>query len=66
MALKGGPWREASMVMLGVAFGLSKDQVEAMAAGQDVLSQGMGASMLRSAEDGYSSLSTRPRPHVPP
>jgi hypothetical protein len=43
VALKGGPWREASMAMLGMAFGLSKKQTEAMADGQDLLSQGLGS-----------------------
>jgi len=37
VALKGGPWREASMAMLAMAFGLSKEEAEARAAGEDVL-----------------------------
>jgi len=41
VALKGGPWREASMVMLGMAFELSKQEEEAQAAGEDVLGLGM-------------------------
>jgi len=41
IALKGGPWREASMAMLGMAFGLSKEEVEAQSAGQDVLGKGL-------------------------
>ena len=42
VALKGGPWREASMAMLAMALGLSKEEAEAQAAGQDVLGEGMG------------------------
>jgi len=42
VALKGGPWREASMTMLAMAFGLSKEQAEAQAEGQDVLGAGLG------------------------
>jgi hypothetical protein len=41
IALKGGPWREASMAMLGMAFGLSKEEAEAQSAGQDVLGKGL-------------------------
>ena len=41
VALKGGPWREASMAMLAMALGLSKEEAEAQAAGQDVLGEGM-------------------------
>jgi len=41
IALKGGPWREASMAMLGMAFGLSKVEAEAAANGKDVLGRGM-------------------------
>jgi hypothetical protein len=41
VALKGGPWREASMAMLAMAFGLSKEEAEARAAGEDVLGGGM-------------------------
>jgi hypothetical protein len=37
VALKGGPWREVSMSMLGMAFGLSKEQEEAQALGMHVL-----------------------------
>jgi hypothetical protein len=42
VALKGGPWREASMAMLAMALGLSKEQAEAQAEGQDVLGAGLG------------------------
>jgi hypothetical protein len=41
VALKGGPWREASMAMLAMALGLSKEEAEALSAGQDILSGGM-------------------------
>jgi hypothetical protein len=41
VALKGGPWREASMAMLAMALGLSKAQAEAQASGQDVLGKGL-------------------------
>jgi hypothetical protein len=41
IALKGGPWRDASMAMLALAFGLSKEEAEARAAGKDVLGQGL-------------------------
>ena len=37
VALKGGSWREASMAMLGMALGLTKEQAEAAAEGNDVL-----------------------------
>ena len=40
---QGGPWREASMAMLGMAFGLTKEQAEAAANGEDVLGQGIEA-----------------------
>jgi hypothetical protein len=50
VALKGGPWREASMAMLAVALGLSKEQAEARAAGEDVLSQMLGSA------DGFLQL----------
>jgi hypothetical protein len=43
VALKGGPWREASMAMLARAFGLSKEEEEARAAGHDVLGGGNSA-----------------------
>ncbi len=43
IALKGGPWREASMAMLGMALGLSKEQAEAAAEGVDVYGQGVDA-----------------------
>jgi len=42
IALKGGPWREASMAVLAMAFGLSKEEAEAIADGNDVLDQGVG------------------------
>jgi hypothetical protein len=42
VALKGGPWREASIAMLAMTFGLSKEEAEAQAAGQDVLGYGIG------------------------
>jgi hypothetical protein len=42
VALKGGAWREASMAMLAMAFGLSKEEAEARAAGQDMLGESMG------------------------
>jgi len=35
--LKGGPWRKASMMLLGIALGMSKDDVEAATKGDDVL-----------------------------
>jgi hypothetical protein len=46
VALKGGPWREASITMLAMAFGMSKDQSEAWAAGKDIAE----ATMQRSLE----------------
>lgn len=42
VALKGGPWREASMMMLAMAFGLTKEEAKARAAGHDVLGMGLG------------------------
>jgi hypothetical protein len=38
VSLKGGPWREASMALLTMEFGLSKEEAMAQAAGKDVLS----------------------------
>jgi len=38
VSLKGGPWREASMALLNMEFGLSKEEAMAQAAGKDVLS----------------------------
>ena len=35
--LKGGPWREASMVLMGMALGMSKDDVAHANEGKDVL-----------------------------
>lgn len=37
MPLKGGAWREASLVLLGAAIGLTKEEEEAAAEGDDVL-----------------------------
>ena len=51
VALKGGPWREVSMAMLAMAFGLSKGEAEAAADGEDVIVQAVsgavGAALAR-------------------
>jgi hypothetical protein len=41
--LKGGAWREVSMVLLSMALGMCKEQVEAVSEGHDVLQLGVAA-----------------------
>ena len=62
IALKGGPWREASMAVLAMAFGLSKEEAEAIADGNDVLGQGVGfavTSVERSVRRSVEIMQTR-------
>jgi len=65
VALKGGPWREASLAMLAMAFRLSKEQSEAQAAGQEVLSQSLSVAgsqrIMRSLERAAGTFSPRRR-----
>jgi len=56
--LKGGPWREASMMLLGMALGMSKEAIEDAKEGGDVLGLGAGTIKLTHSLKGaaYKSL----------
>jgi len=55
--LKGGPWREASMKLLGMALGMSKEEVEDAKEGRDVLGLGADTKRLASSVKGVASTS---------
>jgi hypothetical protein len=57
IALKGGPWREASMAVLGLAFGLSKEQAGALADGEDALGIVMDFAAMQ-MQQGVSTVSS--------
>ena len=55
--LKGGPWREASMVLMGMALGMSKDDVTDANDGQDVL--GIGESNQHRLREVFKAVDVR-------
>jgi len=55
--LKGGPWREASMKLLGMALGMSKEEAEDAKEGRDVLGLGADTKRLASSVKGMASTS---------
>jgi hypothetical protein len=59
MALKGGAWRNTSMVLLIKALVMSKEEVQPAKEGHGVPSQGVGASQLMHAS--LARLRTAPR-----
>ena len=56
VALKGGPWREVSMAMLAMAFGLSKGEAEAAADGEDVIVQAVSGAVGAALARGVSTV----------
>jgi len=55
--LKGGAWREASMVLLGMALGMSKEAIEDAKEGGDVLGLGADTKLLAQSLKGLASSS---------
>jgi len=55
--LKGGPWREASIKLLGMALGMSKEEAEDAKEGRDVLGLGADTKRRYQAVKGMASTS---------
>ena len=54
--LKGGAWREASMALMGMALGMSKDQAEGAMEGADVLGLEASTSIVAASGSAFARL----------